>query len=117
MKTSPLQLLRYLFLLTAATLAVLGMVTFVRIGAAPQLAAVYAFYALLMFIDAAIMLFCAFQIHKKKKNIYRLAVIILALNILLTIFDQFGLPDLLFLLLNLVTLIILFIGRKETNPA
>jgi lysylphosphatidylglycerol synthetase-like protein (DUF2156 family) len=117
MKTSPLQLSRYLFLLTAAILVVFGFGSFARIGENPRQVVLYAIYAFLMFGDAAAMLICAFQLQLKKKQIFKLAVIILALNIVLTIFDQFGFIDLLFLLLNLITLIILLIARKEFDPA
>jgi len=38
---------------------------------------------------------------------------VLALNIIPTIFDQFGLADLFFVLLNFATLISLVVARKE----
>lgn len=117
MKTSTLQVLRYLFLFTAAILVVFGFGSFMRIGENSNRVVLYALYALLMFGDAAAMLICAFQLHRKKKQIFRLAVIFLALNIVLAIFDQFGFIDLLFLLLNLITLIIVLVARKEFNPA
>ena len=117
MKTSTLQLSQYLFLFTAAILVVFGVGSFMRINENPNQVVLYSIYALLMFGDAALMLICAFQLHRKKKQVYRFAVIVLTLNIVLTIFDQFGFIDLLFLLLNLITLIVLFIARKEFNPA
>ena len=117
MKTSTLQLSLYLFLFTAAILVVFGVGSFMRINENPNQVVLYAIYALLMFGDAAFMLICAFLLQRKKKQIYRFAVIVLTLNIVLTIFDQFGFIDLLFLLLNLITLIVLFIARKEFNPA
>lgn len=116
MKTSAPQLVRYLFLFTAAVLIVFGIGSFVRIGENPSQIALYAFYALAMFGDAAFMLVFAFFLQRKKKQIYRLAVTILALNILLTIFDQFGFVDLLFVLLNIVILIFLLAARKEFSP-
>ncbi len=117
MKTSTLQLSQYLFLFTAAILVVFGAGSFMRINENPNQVVLYAVYALLMFGDAAFMLICAFLLHRKKKQVYRFAVIVLALNIVLAIFDQFGFIDLLFLLLNLITLVVLFIARKEFNPA
>jgi hypothetical protein len=39
--------------------------------------------------------------------------VVLVLNIVPTIFDQFGLADLLFVLLNLVTLAFLIMSRRE----
>lgn len=117
MKPSPFQLSRYLFFLTATILVIFGAGSFLRINENPNMLGLYAFYAFAMFSDAAFMLICAFLLQRKKKKIYRLAVIVLTLNIVLTIFDQFGFIDLLFLLLNLLTLIVLFIARKEFNPA
>ncbi|MDP1780173.1 MAG: hypothetical protein Q8K73_07855 [Anaerolineales bacterium] len=117
MKTSTLQLSRYLFLFTAAILVVFGAGSFFRINENPNMLGLYAFYAFAMFSDAAFMLICAFLLRQKTRRIYLLAVIVLSLNIVLTIFDQFGFVDLIFLLLNLITLIVLFIARKEFNPA
>ncbi len=117
MKPSPFQLSRYLFFLTAAILVVFGAGSFLRINENPNMLGLYAFYAFAMFSDAAFMLTCAFLLRRKTRRIYLLAVIVLSLNIVLTIFDQFGFVDLIFLLLNLITLIVLFIARKEFNPA
>ncbi len=117
MKSAALQLTQFLFLFTAAVLVVFGVGSFMRGSENQNQVVLYAIYALLMFGDAAAMLICAFQLHRKKRPIYWFAVIVLALNIVLTIFDQFGFIDLLFLLLNLLTLIILFSTRKEFNPA
>ncbi len=117
MKPSPFQLSRYLFFLTAAILVVFGVGSFMRINENPNQVVLYSIYALLMFGDAAFMLICAFLLQRKKKQIYWFAVIVLAINLVLTIFDPFGFIDLLFLLLNLITLVVLFIARKEFNPA
>ena len=113
MKITSFQTTRYLFLLTAAILTLFGFGTLTRIGQNPDRVALYAFYALAMFVDAAVMLFCYFQLKKRKKLIYWLAVTVLALNIILTIFDQVGLVDVLFMLLNAVTLTVLYLSRKE----
>lgn len=78
MKLSLSQMVRSLFFLTVAILAVFGIGALLRIGENP---------------DRAV------------------------LNIFPTIFDQFGLVDLLFLSLNLTTLIILVVARKEFLPA
>jgi len=70
-----------------------------------------------MFVEAVIFLFFYFQLDKRKKQIYRLAVIVLSLNIVLTIFDQVGLVDILFMLLNAITLAALYLARKEFLPS
>lgn len=117
MKLTPFQLTRYLFLLTAAILIAFGIGSLMRIEANPARAGLYVFYAVLMFLDAAFMAFCAFQLHKGTKFIFYFSVFVLAMNIIPTIFDQFGLPDLLFVLLNLATLAALVMARKEFQPA
>ena len=65
--------------------------------------------------DGMAMLICGLYFNRQIK-IFRFAVILLSLNIILVIFDQFGLVDLLFLLLNVITLIPLLIFRKEFSP-
>ena len=113
MKLSSFHLTRYLFLLTAAILVVLGMGSLLRINTNPARAALYIFYALAMFGDAAAMSFCGLQLNKRTKMIFYISISILALNIFPTIFDQFGFVDLLFVLLNIATLISLVQARKE----
>ena len=113
MNLSAFQLTRYLLLLTVAVLIVFGIGSLLRIGENPDRTILYVFYAVLMVGDAALMTFCALQLHKRTKFIFYVSVIVLSLNILPTIFDQFGLADLLFLLLNLITLVFLITARKE----
>ena len=73
----------------------------------------YIFYAVFMLGDAFAMLFCGLYINRKMKLVFWFAVIVLGLNIVLILFDQFGLVDLLFSLFNLITLAALIILRKE----
>jgi hypothetical protein len=117
MKLSAFQSARYLFLFTFVILIVLGIGSLLRIGANPAHTVLYIFYAVIMFIDAVAMLFCGLLLNKRTKLIFFLSIIVLAGNILPTIFDQFGLADLLFVLLNLITLAFLLIARKEFHPA
>lgn len=106
-------LAKYLFIVLAATLDILAIGSFMRINTNPDKGVMYGLYAFLMFIDAALMLICAFGINKQKKQLYQFSVIILALNIILTIFGQFGIVDLLFLLINTFTLYILLAFREK----
>lgn len=117
MRLSTFQSTRYLFLFTAAVLVVFGIGSLMRIGANPARAGLYAFYAALMFLDAAFMAFCALQLHKGTKFIFHFSVFVLAMNILPTIFDQFGWIDLFFVMLNIVTLVLLILARREFQPA
>ena len=116
MKLSSFQLTRYLFLFTVAILVVFGVGSFLRMGDNPDRIVLYGFYALVMFGDAVLMGFCAWQLPKRTKFIFYFSVFVLALNILPTIFDQFGLADLLFALLNIATLVSLIVARKEFLP-
>ena len=117
MKLTVFQLTRYLFLLTMAILIVFGIGSLLRMGGNPDQTILYVFYAVLMFGDAAVMAFCALQLPKRTRFIFYFSVFVLALNIFPTIFDQFGLVDLLFVLLNIATLVFLILARKEFSPA
>jgi len=113
MKLPAFQLTRYFLLFTILILVIFGIGSLLRILANPDGAFLYVFYALVMFGDAVAMAFCAWQLDKRTKLIFYFSILVLALNIFPTIFDQFGLADLLFLLLNLVTLVFLIMSRRE----
>jgi hypothetical protein len=117
MKYTPLQWTRFLVLFTVAILVVFGVGSLLRIGAKPENALLYTFYAILMFGDAAIMLFCALQLYKRTKMVFLLSAFVLFLNIFLTIFDQFGVVDLLFVSINIAALTFLILARREFLPA
>lgn len=108
---------RYFLLFTVAVLVVFGVGSLMRIGGNPGRTGLYVFYALTMFGDAVAMLFCVWLLTKRMTFAFHLSVLVLALNIFLTIFDQFGLVDLLFVLLNLAALTALILARKEFLPA
>jgi hypothetical protein len=113
MKLSPFQVTHYLFLFTAAILIVFGAGSLLRIGSNPDQTYLYVFYATAMFGDGLLMGFCAWQLPKRTKFIFYFSVFVLAANIFPTIFDQFGLPDLLFVLLNIATLVFLVMSRRD----
>lgn len=117
MKLTHLQMTRYLFLFTVAVLTVFGGGTLLRIDTKPENTLLYTFYAILMFGDAAIMLFCALQLYTRTRMVFFLSAFVLFLNIFPTIFDQFGWIDLLFVALNVFTLLILLMARREFLPA
>jgi hypothetical protein len=116
MKRIAVLLVRSLFFITAAVLVTLGAGTFMRLDNNPSMKILYVVYAVLMLGDALAMLLCGLYIKQQPKMVYGFAVIVLSLNIVLTVFDQFGLVDLLFSLLNLATLIPLLLFRKEFLP-
>ena len=113
MKLSVFQLTRYLFLLTVVILAVFGVGSLLRVFDNPARTALYVFYAIVMFGDAVLMGICAWLLPKRTRFSFYFPVLVLAMNIIPTIFDQFGLVDLLFVLLNFATLISLILARKE----
>jgi hypothetical protein len=117
MKFTPFQLTRYLFLFTVAILVVFGIGSLLRIGGNPDRIVLYVFYALAMFGDAIAMLVCVWLLDRRMKFAFHASVVVLVLNIFPTIFDQFGLVDLLFVLLNLATLTALILTRKDYLPA
>jgi uncharacterized membrane protein len=110
------QLARYLVLLISAFLTFFGIATLMNLGSHPDMMGWYTVYALLAFVEAAILLVCYFLLKKRNKRIFWLAIIILALNAILTIFDQIGVVDILFILLNLIALVVLYTSRKEFLP-
>lgn len=113
MKNSAIPLVRALFFITAIALVFLGAGSFLRDTVNPDMKIIYGIYAVLMFGDAIAMLVCGLYIVRQIKLIFWIAVIILSLNIILTIFDQFGWIDFLFSLLNVITLAALLVYRKE----
>jgi hypothetical protein len=117
MNLSPFALTRALFMLTVVVLVIFGLGSLMRIPATPERSLLYSFYAVAMFGDAFLMGLCLWQLPKHTRVVFWLAVLVLAFNIFPTIFDQFGLADLLFVLLNAATLTSLLLARKEFSPA
>jgi uncharacterized protein YacL len=105
-----------LFFITALVLAVFGAVTIMRMDQNPQMKTINIIYALLMFGDTLAMLLFGLFIDRKIRAVFWLALLVLGLNITLTIFDQFGLVDFLFTLLNFAIFMALLSRRKEILP-
>ncbi|MCJ7436035.1 MAG: hypothetical protein MUO77_21365 [Anaerolineales bacterium] len=111
---NPILLVRYLLIFTTVILFILSAATFLRISPNSDMKVIYLIYGILMLGDGAAMLISGLWINKQQ--IYWFAVIVLSLNIILTIFDQFGMIDFLFVLLNVITLFSLLRYRKELLP-
>ena len=109
----PVVIARYLLFVTTAVLVIFAIGTFIRLPQRSEWMLVYSVYAILMLGDAAAMLVSGLYLNKERKVVYWFAVVIVSLNIVLTIFDQFGLIDFLFSLLNFITLIFLLIARRN----
>jgi hypothetical protein len=116
MNHNPTLPVRYSFFLTALVLIVFGVNSLMRFSPDPNLKGIYMVYGILMLGDALGMLFCGLFINRRIPTLFWFAVTILGLNIMLTIFDQFGLIDLLFVMLNASTLGLLVNFRKEFLP-
>ena len=110
------QIARYLVLLTSAVLTYFGLGTLFNLGSHPELIGWFAAYALFAFIEAGLLLLCYFRLKHRSKRIFWLAIIILALNAILVIFDQLSFIQIIYMLLNIVTAAILYIARKDFLP-
>jgi uncharacterized membrane protein len=107
-----ISLVRYLFIFIALVMFLFGLGTLLRVNQNPDHRVLYLVYAVLMFVDAAPMLACGLFIAGRKQ-VYWFAVGFLALNIILIITDQFGIPDFLYLSINAITLGLLTSARKK----
>ncbi|MBI3170363.1 MAG: hypothetical protein HYZ22_17915 [Chloroflexi bacterium] len=112
----PSQLARYLILLISTVLTYFGLGTLMNLGSHPELMGWFAFYSFAMFIEAAVLLLCYFRLNKRSRKIFGLSIILLALNAILVIFDQIGVIDILYVLLNLAALATLYFSRKDFLP-
>lgn len=107
MKTRAVQVIRVFFYILAALWLAVG-INYLGQGDGRIL---FYFIAGLMF--ANIYVFIAIGRNITSKPVYWLGVGILALCIILTIFDQFGLADLVAVILFAIPLIIMLTKRKE----
>jgi hypothetical protein len=74
-------------------------------------------YSLLMFANAMVMFWFGLQIVSGRKGVFFLAIVYMAINVVLTITDQFGIMDALILFLNLILLGLLFVARQRLNQS
>ena len=107
MKSRAVQITRYFFYLLAALWLVVG----INYLGQSDGQMIYNVIAGLMF--ASIFVFIALGMNITKKPAYWLGVIFLIICIILTIFDQFGLADLVALILFIIPLVIMLAKRKE----
>ncbi len=115
----PPYLLRWaqvLFFLNAVIWAVIGIVSLTRLGSTPSdQPATALILSILMFGNAAAMLGCGWAIGRQKKLYIYLAMIVLIVNLSLTVTDQFGLWDLITMLIDLVLLVLLVLLRNRNK--
>lgn len=111
---NPLKLTQTFLFVNAALWVVIGIYTLWRMSLGGDLDGMSAiFVGMLMFGNAFILALAAVGLGERTRLTFLFAFLILFVNSLLTITDQVGLIDLLTLLLNLVTLILLVIYRKQ----
>jgi lysylphosphatidylglycerol synthetase-like protein (DUF2156 family) len=108
----PVRLARYLFFVATFALLIFSVGTLLRINQNPDRMVMYLVYAILFLGNAVLMLICGLFVAKQKR-VYWFAVVLLSLNIVLSITDQFGLVDFLYLWFNLIILGILIFARKS----
>ena len=101
-----------LFFLNAAIWLSLGILSLARIESRNSHQAITAWIvAILMLGNAGVMLLSGVVIGKQQKRFYYLAVAVVVVNILLTVTDQFGMLDLITLVIDLVLLGLLVATR------
>ena len=107
-------------LLNAVIWLVLGFLIAVnRIPGLPDVLAMKIVLAIISLAFAAVLFGLVFLIQRHSRVAYLLALIIFILTCLLTIIDDFGLSDLVVLVLNIIPIILLIKDRKwylQSNP-
>lgn len=113
--TKMLQLARAMFFLNAGVwlfFSLLGFMQAMTVTGAWRL-----ILSVLMLVNAALMVWFGLAIMKGKAWTFFLAILYMALNVVLSITDQFGWIDALILLLNLSLLGLLFLTRQRIIQA
>ena len=106
-----LKLSQILFFVNAAVWLVFGVLSFTQIRA--SIRDFRLVYSVLMVANAAVMLWFGFMIIRAQAHIFFLAILYIALNVVLSITDQFGWIDAIILLLNLTILGLVFVTRQR----
>lgn len=103
-----------LFFLNAAIWLLFGVSSLVRLSNGnPDRAITGWIVAILMFGNAGAMLWSGVGIGKQQKRFYYLAVVVLTVNIILTVTDEFGIPDFITLMIDIVLFGLLIATRKR----
>ncbi len=112
---APVVMARILLGLNAVLWTVLGVVSLMRPAAAGWAGAPWVAVAL-MFGNAAAMAWLAWALGKPRALWYWAAVVVVAVNVLLSVTDEFGLLDLAVLLVDGVLLVLLLAARSRFLP-
>jgi hypothetical protein len=113
-KVNPIKTAQALFFLNAAIWLLLGVISLVRMASSGSVQVITALViAVLMFGNAGAMLVSGIGLSKQQRLVYFFAIAVLVVNIILTITDQFGVVDLITLILDLFLLGLLVATRSQ----
>ena len=106
---------RWLFVLLGVTWLVFGVWSITRIGNPGSSVPVAVFWiiAILMFVNALLLIWVGWGIGRGNRLYFYFGFLLLAGNIFLTFTDEFGLFDLLTLIINVVLLVLLIVGHSK----
>ncbi len=111
---NPVKTAQAIFSLNAIIWLVLGIISLARLTGNPSNQTIILLViAILMFANVGAMLLSAWLVGKRKRLFYLIALVVLLGNIILTFTDQFGLLDLLTLIIDLILLGIMLVKRQE----
>lgn len=113
--TRLLKITQSMFFLNALVWLVFGILSFVRARAGDGNWRLT--LAMLMVVNALLMFRFGLAIVKAQPWTFFLAILYVAANVVLSITDQFGWPDLLIMLLNLILLGLLIVSRQRLKQA
>ena len=112
--SAPVVAAQSLFFLNAAIWLVFGIVTLLGMATRhPEQAVAYGIIAFLMFGNVGAMILSGLAIGKRHRLFYFFALAVLGINIVLTVTDQFGVFDLITLLIDVCLLGLLIAIRKR----
>ncbi|MGW8251700.1 MAG: hypothetical protein ACWGO1_13735 [Anaerolineales bacterium] len=112
-----IRLAQWLFYLNAVIWLVFGVTSLLRLSSTGSTAYITLLViAVLMLGNAAAMLLAGWGLGRRSRWLYFFAMAVLAVNILLTFTDQFGIFDLLTLLIDIGVLTLLVMGRRLYFP-
>ena len=110
-RLSTLNLIRIMFFVNAIVWGVFGILSLLQ--AADGGSSLRWMISILMLVNAVVMGWFGAMIVTGRNWVFFLAILYMAINVVLSITDQFGWADALILLLNLVILGLLFVARQR----
>jgi len=111
---NPIRLAQALFFLNAAIWLLFGIYTLTEMaGRCPGQSMTVWISGILMFGNCVAMLLCGVGLGTQRRLFYYLSLAVLVANIILTVTDEFGLLDLITLLIDLALLGLLIATRKR----